>query len=240
VEPDAFARCITGGVCQPHSIQADGIAGLDDEPLPANLPEVAPYVEPMIALPATAEACDVGSIGDPASAASFANCMAVAIMDPGQHAILACFGTALTPAGRASCADLGTTPEEKVVAACLAAGVDDPTTLVSCAGGRLTARELSRCISMGDEPAECFGAGGMVAPALREIARDVDLLLGEDAGTMRPELEKIAASLEQGDANASMVRGTLKDLGNDLQRIAGGDERISNAFNAIAPRQAAQ
>jgi hypothetical protein len=80
----------------------------------------------------------------------------------------------------------------------------------------------------------------MVGPALREIARDVDLLLGEEAGTMRPELEKIAASLEQGDANASMVRGTLKDLGNDLQRIAGGDERISNAFNAIAPRQAAQ
>lgn len=161
--------------------------------------------------------------------------------------------------GTVFCAEghrLGLNPEQQIAASCAISTGGEPFSFASCAGGRLTVRELQKCISGGVGTSDgCFGKNNEIIKAARAVGdafEEAGRML-EDAGEFAEDLyadveevwEGIENDIVHGPGRNNDIRKGLREfdkgvqnLANDVGREAGQafenvGRELSNAFNSI-------
>lgn len=87
----------------------------------------------------------------------------------------------ITLMGTAVCYGAGSfnpNPELQIAMECAVSTNGEPMAFAGCAGGRLTARELTKCFTDGFGGDGCFGENNEIVKGLREVGIDVENILG--------------------------------------------------------------
>jgi hypothetical protein len=129
-------------------------------------------------------------------------------------------------------------PELRIAAQCAASSGGEPVTFATCTGGRLTVRELGKCIG-GEVGKDCFGPNNTVRKYLEELAK----IYGGAAATIANDLQHglgpnndIRKALE---AAQGLAVGVAKGVGEAVQGVgqkaAEIVSEIKNALNNPVP-----
>lgn len=126
------------------------------------------------------------------------------------------------------------TPEQEIAASCLIATGGEPFSFVSCAGGRLTAAEMMKCVSGGiGTQSGCFGPNNTIVVTLRNILVDLERGgLGEN-NEIRKAIETVTNDLRNGLGENNDIRRTLQNAANDLKHGPGENNEIRKAVEAF-------
>lgn len=166
---------------------------------------------PLNTFPATArQAMDCALAGGD-DLADIGTCMAATNLPPEVNKALKCAGKAVGAVDFALCAvDVGLNPELRIAAECATSTGGEPVSWAACSGGRLTVRELQKCLSgeIGKEGG-CFGPNNELVKILNNAAKDLTQGLG-------PGNEIVRA--------VKIIEGVVNNLGghvsNGLRRVA--------------------
>lgn len=122
-----------------------------------------------------AAACLVRANGD---RQQMANCAAQAVL-PGELGRLAgCAATSQGPTSFALCAAAPNMNEElRIAAECAVSSGGEPISFATCAGGRLTVRELTKCLN-GQIGKDCFGENNTIVKYYRSLFEDYKKIFG--------------------------------------------------------------
>lgn len=148
---------------------------------------------------------------------SKALCLGKDQMSDDQKKAVECFSRTDSVAGFAICAagdDLGLTPEQQILAECAVSTGGEPISLAVCAGGRLTVRELQKCLAGEIGGDGCFGDNNEIVKFHRNAVSDITKGPGPNN-----EIVKVREAI-LGDDNGEVAR-LIRDPGKRTLDIAG-------------------
>lgn len=221
LDAQGYARCLAGIDQNAAAAQCMWAAKNDQARLACvsgqlPLPSLPPAARQAIAC--SASGGDMAAIG---------SCVVAANLPPEIGKAVQCTGSSTGAVDFALCAaDLGLNPELRIAAECASSTGGEPISFTACAGGRLTLRELQKCLSgeIGKEGG-CFGPNNTLVKTLNDIGRD----LREGPGATN-DLVVAVGQVEQGlNKLGEEVSKGLQRIGEDAKR---GDigKAISRAF----------
>ncbi|MGK0272109.1 MAG: hypothetical protein ACI88H_002775 [Cocleimonas sp.] len=140
------------------------------------------------------------------------------------------YGTAACYGG--SVIDL--TPEQQIALECAAGTGGEPYSFATCAGGRLTARELSKCFTHGIGGQGCFGPNNDIVKALRGIGIDISREFGPN-NTIVKNWNNAVNDIKNGPGKNNEVTKTLRNAANDLKNGPGKNNDIVKAVESVVP-----
>lgn len=121
--------------------------------------------------------CFIGQSFDP-KVATAAQC---ATKEIGKKGNVSGWGFAICYGGSA----LGANAEAQIAMECAATTGAEPNAFVLCAGGRLTAAELSKCFTHGIGGSGCFGDNNDIVLALKSLGVDLKTVLGPEGAIVK-------------------------------------------------------
>lgn len=161
-------------------------------------------------------ACLANSNGEPLA---MANCAAGNVLPPEAAKALSCAANSTGATDFALCAaGSGLNPEWRIAAECAASSGGEPITFAGCTAGRLTLRELGKCLSgqIGTDGG-CFGPSNEFVKAFNTVANDLQYGLG-DNNEIRKVLGAVTEPLKAGIAHlGGEVSKGLQSLGRGIE-----------------------
>lgn len=128
------------------------------------------------------------------------------------------------------------TPEQEIVATCAAESAD-PYQFVACAGGKLTAREISKCFSGGIGTKDgCFGPNNFIVSGIDDIVADLQRGGLGDNNEVIVALKTISNDMANGIGDSNDIKKTLKNAANDVTKGPGKNNEVIRTFDRIVPK----
>lgn len=140
------------------------------------------------------------------------------------------YGTAACYGGGA----LDLTPEQQIALECAVGTGGEPYSFASCAGGRLTARELSKCLTNGIGGRGCFGTNNDIVKALSALGVDMSAHYGPN-NTIVKTWNNAINDLRNGPGNNNEVTKAFRNAANDITNGPGKNNDIVKAAETIIP-----
>lgn len=143
----------------------------------------------------------------------------------------------VTFAGTAFCYGAGTlhlNPEWQIAAECAATSGGEPFTFAGCAGGRLTVRELQKCLTDGVGGNGCFGPNNEIVKALRSVGIDLNEAFGPNNDLVRTWNNGVH-DLQHGPGPNNEVVKVFSTVGNDIVNGPGPGNDIVRAIDNVIP-----
>lgn len=167
-------------------------------------------------------------------------CMAEAQFDPKAAAAMECISrkaksgqtTAWTIAGCAAGSYLKMNAESTVALECAMATKGQPHAFVVCAGGRLTADELTKCFTVGIGGAGCFGDGNTIVKGLRDLGLDLRNITNANGAVVNAWNTAIN-DIQNGPGQNNDVVRAVNTINRDLDQGLGKNNDIRKAAEKI-------
>jgi hypothetical protein len=169
-------------------------------------------------------------------------CMAQQNMDPNAARLLGClrdqseagevtfFGTAVCYGSQA----IHLNPEQTIAVECAMTTGGQPMAFAGCTGGRLTQRELTKCIEKGVGGDGCFGPNNEIVKALRAVGIDMEQILGPGNPVVRTWNNAIS-DIQNGPGPNNEVTKAIATVSNDLANGPGRNNDIVQAIDNVVP-----
>jgi hypothetical protein len=160
---------------------------------------------------------------------AMAQCALGALLPASLGRIGQCATTSQGEVDFALCATaVGLNPEGRIAAECAAESGGEPEAFAGCTAGRLTMRELQKCLSgqIGTDDG-CFGPNNTIVKALSSIANDLTHGLG-DNNDLRKALGQITNPIR--DAIGSLAHGAQQVLQGLANAADGAKSWLDNAL----------
>lgn len=125
------------------------------------------------------------------------------------------------------------TPEQSIILSCAASTGGQPIAFAGCAGGRLTAREITKCLENGvGGDSGCFGPNNDIIKTVNNVNNDLQHGLGPN-NDIRRNFENVQHDLQHGPGPNNDVRRNLSNAANDLQHGLGPNNEIRKVLTPL-------
>lgn len=172
---------------------------------------------------------------------NYSLCMAKENLDDDSAQLLACIESQskagnISVLNTAMCYGIGKlelNPETQIIAECALSSGGEPYTFAGCAGGRLFARELDKCINNGIGGSEgCFGENNDIIKGLRDIGN----ILVDDLGPTNEIVKtwnNAVSDLTQGPGKNHEAVKVIRNISNEIGR---SPNNVGKAIKKILPK----
>lgn len=126
------------------------------------------------------------------------------------------------------------TPEQQIALECAAGTGGEPYLFASCAGGRLTARELEKCLSHGIGGQGCFGPNNDIVKALRNVGIDISKEFGPNNDIVKT-WNNAVNDIQNGPGKNNEITKTFRNAANDIKNGPGKNNDIVRAVERVVP-----
>lgn len=152
---------------------------------------------------------------------ALAGCAAASLLPPEWASLAACAADSEGAVGIALCLAAPSMNEEwRIAAECASSSGGEPVTFAGCTGGRLTVRELEKCIS-GQIGKDCLGPNNTVIVAFNTVGNDLSGCLSGQA-CLGPNNDLVKAS----NAVSSAIQHVGQEAENILSGLFGEDSAV--------------
>lgn len=128
-------------------------------------------------------------------------------------------------------------PELIIAAECAMASGGEPMTFISCAGGRLTAREIDKCFTYGIGGDGCFGPNNDIIKAARQYGDFLDKTLGQNHPFSKVWNNGVHDISQGPGPNNDLVKfgKQVQNSINDINNGPGENNDVRKTVNTIFP-----
>lgn len=169
-------------------------------------------------------------------------CMAEQNADPNTARLLSCVqkqaeSGSVTWTGTAVCYGVGSlqlNPELQIAAECAATSGGQPYVFAGCAGGQLTARELTKCMNQGFGGSGCFGPNNEVVKGLRALGVNINDAFGPENTIVKTWNQGINDLQNGPGPNNDAIKFT-QNVANDIAKGPGENNDIKKAVKKVLP-----
>ena len=138
------------------------------------------------------------------------------------------YGTASCYAGKT----VQLKPEHQIALECAVSTGGEPYSFATCAGGRLTARELDKCLTVGiGGDKGCFGKNNDIVKALSNIGGELQRVKNQFAGHWNSAVR----DLTEGPGKHNTARKIISNTANDIVKGPGKNNTIRKTLESVVP-----
>lgn len=123
-------------------------------------------------------------------------------------------------------------PELQIAVECAATTGGDPMTFAGCAGGRLTERELRKCLTEGIGGDGCFGPNNDIVKALNSVGLDLGTRFGPNNDLVR-NWNNAIGDIQNGPGPGNDAVKVITNIANDIANGPGENNDIVKAVDSI-------
>lgn len=140
------------------------------------------------------------------------------------------FGTAVCYGAQ----NLRLNPEHQIAIECAASSGGEPIAFAGCTGGRLTARELTKCLTVGVGGDGCFGPNNEIVKALRSVGVNLNDALGPNNDLVKSWNNGVR-DIQHGPGPNNEVVKAFQTVGNDIAHGPGQNNDLVKAIDNVIP-----
>ncbi|MCX7033570.1 MAG: hypothetical protein NT046_06310 [Arenimonas sp.] len=137
--------------------------------------------------------------------------------------------------GVATCLAAGSlnlNPELTIAVECAATSGGEPLTFAGCAGGRLTARELEKCLNHGIGEGGCFGPNNEIVKGLRQLGVDMQQVLNPNGFAIQA-FNTAVNDISNGPGPNNDVVRAIETINNDIVNGPGPNNDVVKVLEGV-------
>ena len=123
-------------------------------------------------------------------------------------------------------------PELTIAVECAATSGGEPLVFAGCAGGRLTARELEKCLSNGIGEGGCFGPNNEIVKGLRQLGVDMEQVLNPNGFAIQA-FNTAVNDINNGPGPNNDVVRAIETINNDIVNGPGENNDVRRVVEDV-------